>query len=110
MSSFPQRCKQCCSYHANSSPNKRRCKFPYKLTLTIQDKCLLAFQIAFDLVNNSTQQFLTNVLNELPKKEDTIPPLENPDSIDVDKAGFIHPTSFSYRDMKSTLFPIESKN
>lgn len=50
------------------------------------DKSVLAFQIAFDLVNNSTQQFLTNALNELPKKEDLIPPLESADAMDVDKS------------------------
>jgi len=50
------------------------------------DRCLLAFQIAFDLVNNSTQQFLTNVLNELPKKEGTVPSSEPADSMDVEKS------------------------
>jgi len=57
------------------------------------DKALLAFQIAFDLVNNSSQQFITNVRNALPKKEDIMPPLETVeeprDSMDVEKQPLI---------------------
>eukprot|EP01114_Cavostelium_apophysatum_P007838 TRINITY_DN2003_c0_g1_i1.p1 TRINITY_DN2003_c0_g1~~TRINITY_DN2003_c0_g1_i1.p1 ORF type:complete len:963 (-),score=285.53 TRINITY_DN2003_c0_g1_i1:59-2947(-) len=54
------------------------------------DDTLVAYQIAFDLVNNGTQQFLSNVLAVLPKgsgstseNNDQMPPLE---SMDVDKS------------------------
>lgn len=49
----------------------------------------MAFQLAFDLVNNATQQFLSTVLTSLPQDEapSDLPPLETVgESMDVDKA------------------------
>lgn len=63
------------------------------LLTVIQEKILLAYQIGFDLVDNSTQQFLESVRTHLPQGEEKKPEEQSKDAMEVEKKD-THPGTY----------------